>query len=371
MRPNERCWCGSGKKYKKCHWMREYEDQVTTATLADVTKSKFAQRYCSVPSALKPDCHGDIVQAHTVSKSSSLKRIARDGHVYAFKTNLHELHRNDGRILPKLLGINKASTFTGFCKYHDASLFSPIETDSFNDSKEHCFLVAYRTIAREFFTKSAAYNTIDTMRTIDRGRDISEQIRIQDFIRPFAEGTHNGLKHISGHKTSLDSMLCSGNYQAINAYIINLDTPPPVMCSGAIFPEVDFAGNTFDNLANASTKQPDVLHFSSFSTETGGKIVFSWLKHDLGMTSKELVDSLNNLHIVETSSALMRFFFEFCENLFISPNWWDGLSYEVRESLIGRVQSGASPLVARKHDCLVVDNLPLENWCITNRIYIV
>jgi len=58
-----------------------------------------------------------------------------------------------GRLHPELVGINNASTFTGFCSEHDNTIFSKVEKETFLGSQEQCFPVAYRALARELCTK--------------------------------------------------------------------------------------------------------------------------------------------------------------------------------------------------------------------------
>jgi hypothetical protein len=51
----------------------------------------------------------------------------------------------------ELVGRNQASTFTGLCSRHDAEIFRPIDTEDFNPrSQQHLFLIAYRSVYREF-----------------------------------------------------------------------------------------------------------------------------------------------------------------------------------------------------------------------------
>jgi hypothetical protein len=87
----------------------------------------YGRQRCMVPDELRDACSGNIVRAHTVSKSGSLSHIAKDGHIYAFKTSVQSIARVDGLLQPKMVGVNQASTFTGFCGKHDKDLFAPVE----------------------------------------------------------------------------------------------------------------------------------------------------------------------------------------------------------------------------------------------------
>lgn len=128
---NQPCWCNSGIKYKKCHYNRESQKPVSEAEIYQASNKFYSSKSCSVPDAMKHECNKKIIKAHSVSKGSSLKAISVDGHV------LTTLNLNAGsykNFKPVLIGINKASTFTGFCEKHDAKLFSPIENSEFDGS---------------------------------------------------------------------------------------------------------------------------------------------------------------------------------------------------------------------------------------------
>ena len=93
----------------------------------------FSQNECLVPEPLKHECDNGIAKAHTVPRNC-LKRIARNGHVSSFVTTPH-VHPGQapetGLLHPHRAGVNKASTFSGFCPKHDNDLFAPLEKTPF------------------------------------------------------------------------------------------------------------------------------------------------------------------------------------------------------------------------------------------------
>ena len=129
-----------------------------------------------------------------LSKSSSLRNIARDGHVYGFEISIRSLDQNRGFVLPSLLGVNRASTFTGFCSKHDNLIFSPLEDRPFTGSKEQCFLLGYRALAREYFTKLSAKSLSDIHRQGDRGKPPEQQRIYQDHVSALLSGVEAGVQ---------------------------------------------------------------------------------------------------------------------------------------------------------------------------------
>ena len=91
------------------------------------------------PSELTCDCSETIVKAHTISRSRSLKMISREGFVYAIKTDLVKFNKQGSRFAFALNTIKAASTFRGFCKPHDESIFAYIEKDIFSTTYNRTF----------------------------------------------------------------------------------------------------------------------------------------------------------------------------------------------------------------------------------------
>ena len=64
------------------------------------------------------------------------------------------IERAEGEILHHLVGINSATTFTGFCSLHDQQLFKPIDTELLLPTPEQVFLLHYRALCRELYVKN-------------------------------------------------------------------------------------------------------------------------------------------------------------------------------------------------------------------------
>jgi len=358
---NDPCWCGSGKKYKRCHFNRHLEKKINPWEASKTVRRAFSSQYCSAPDSLKNKCCGNIVRAHSVSKSTNLKRISRNGHVYAFIPSFENLSKNSGIVQPELVGINKASTFTGFCAYHDKKFFSPLEDNIFNGTKEQCFLLAYRALAREYFTKKSSASLMDYLKSVDRGRELPDQIAIQELAMGHSLGVSAGVRDLKIYKNKYDKMLENTDYYMFRTLIINFKKLPSVMCSAAIYPECDFQGNKLQDLLDLDVT-PDLITFSSIASINGGSVVFSWNDENSKGYCEKFVSSLKSVITNDLTSSLIRFFFEFSENVFLEPNWWESLSNTKQEKLIFRLLSGASFLKERKNDCLCNDVTRFDDW---------
>lgn len=357
---NAPCWCRSGRKYKKCHLNRHLEEPIPHWEAEQQYRKSFGTKYCSSPESMKSQCAGQIIKAHTVSKSSSLLKIARDGHVYGIVPSFTNLTKNNGLLNPELIGVNKASTFTGFCGVHDKSLFSVFENKPFIGSAEQSFLIGYRSLSREYFTKMSQHNLQSSYKELDKGRSESTQQSIQQFSSLHSIGVELGVRDIKSHKASYDNVLVSGNFNKVRSYVIEFSGIVPIACSGAFFPEKDFKGKRLQDLSELGPVL-DILCFSIFTSENNSYAVFTWMEESDAACSS-FIGSLMKISNDRIFPVLVQFSCATFENVFFSPEWWEALHGEKQEAIIALLMSGASPFVLSDFNILVDKGINLGQY---------
>lgn len=236
-------------------------------------KKNFNPAYCLAPESHQLNCSKKIVKAHTVSKAKGLKLIAQDGHVCSLQLTPENFEKHGYFLPPKLIGINKASTFTGFCSIHDDAVFSPLEKKNFSTiDKEHLFLLMYRAFSRGFYTKQA---------------QLLSHLELLDYPFPDLEEYYGYLSNIvAGYEDNLayriifDKMLVNSDFEKMRGVVFILNERPPVMCSGSFYPDQDFNGNNLQDIVDL-TIIPSLISVTSFyESSMGGLIVFTWLDQD-------------------------------------------------------------------------------------------
>lgn len=332
---NDRCWCGSGQKFKRCHLGRESAEPLKSWEVSTTHRKNFSQRLCSAPDSLQDKCSGSIVAAHTVPRSGSLNQIADDGHVMAFIPSLEKLIKHNGILQPERVGVRRASTFTGFCSIHDDGLFSSLEKSHFVGSQEQCFLLAYRAYAREIYTKRAAAKQGDLLKDLDRGRSADQQMAIQAFALLHGAGIDAALRDIEIHKARFDKCLTSGDFSSVRSYIVELVEAPPVMCSATYAPTIDFAGKRLQDMADL-TLVPELMSITSFFGGEKGYIVFTWMAED-NHCCTALIKSLEMISDTDLTPRLVEYFFDNFENVFASPLWWEAIGKPNQDALVQRM----------------------------------
>ncbi|MFM0198561.1 hypothetical protein PQR53_01620 [Paraburkholderia fungorum] len=278
-----------------------------------------------------------------------MRQIAEHGHVMGTKPSLGQLVKNNGMLILTSVGISQASTFTGFCAYHDKHLFAPLEDEPITLSDEQLFLLAYRSLARELYAKEGNAKTAELMREVDRGRDKADQIAIQTAATGYATGVDLALNELHQAKDIMDGMLASGDFAAMNHFIVELSQLPSVLVSASTQPEFDFSGNRLQTFGSSTDPMSHII-FNCISYDAVGCFVFSWLQiHD--EVCAKFIETLVGLGKHEIGNALVRFAYSFAENTWASPKWWNLLNKQARDDVSLRLQHGM--LIPHSPACLL------------------
>jgi len=286
--------------------------------------------------------------------------MARKGHVYQGSIDYALLNKSGGRIIPKLIGINEASTFWGFCQAHDSSTFAPLETRTLGPTDEQAFLIAYRPLVKELYLKMCQLESLELCREADKGRALHEQLDIQELIRLHGLGIRSAIYDLEHHKTLFDADLIARDFDHVRYVTIHLDCAPDIMCSGMVQPEYAFDGTLIQDLTDIGSVL-QMIAFSLLATDGGGAAVFAW-RDNSNAASSVLVDSLLTLPESDIPSALVRFALSELENAFFRPSWWENLSDAEQRALEDRINHNVNPLVNVAPTLLCDDGIRAVNW---------
>ena len=353
MRVNDICWCGSDKKWKKCHRDREHQQTVPIGKLmSDHHQAQMSGGNCLHPQANAATCSPNIIRAHSVQRKGGLAAIAEDGHVISPKRGVEDIFKNDGKIVPRRQGVNDASTFQGFCGAHDEQLFSPIEKFSITLSKQAAFLLSYRAICYEMFTKDAALHATEIQRQADKGQPFEMQCETQQYLHMFREGVKRGIKDLETWKGKYDAAFLTGDYDEFLFYGMRFSTALPIVACGAFHPEFDFKGK---NLQIITRGESEFEHLCFNLTVVGGKsmAVLGWTGGRQG-PAEQFIDSFKALPKDTMANAAFHIACEHLENTYFRPSWWEAQTISAKEYLMRRFRSGTGPSedTERRSDCL-------------------
>jgi len=295
----------------------ELTQKIIVAETNKVLDKAMRKKECLHPNASTSSC-SRFGKAHSVQKSK-LTKIAENGHV--LKTGIG---RMSGVPSMKRVGIKQASTFYGFCNYHDNKLFEPIENKPLELNERNAFLLAFRSICLHIYYKRR-HATTDLFSTVPKNPVTCK------FITYYEESIGNGVRRLLRMAEpiyeKMGKAILNNNYSGTNYFAIEFDTVPDILCSDASVINFGFQGT----LARPEPKPLDLITCSLLPYRQGGVVVFAW--YGKNTTNENFILSLSSLCEHEVPDAIVRFLFRYVGNFFIAPRWWDQLSVDKQCSL--------------------------------------
>ncbi len=302
-----------------------------------------------------------FISAHSIQKSGQLSLIAENGHVYRINADLSTLFQTNGIPQPKKIGIKKVSTFNGFCKHHDNSLFEPIDNNPLEPTQEQIeeqlVLYAYRCICRELFVKE---NTVIALGNLENHPELDYEY--QRFLKSSRAGHFLGLERLKYHKHYYDEALAHKNYEEFECVYFTSTSICSLQLSGLLYPHFDFTGQQLQDLLDLSSPL-DLITFFTAPTSNGWCFGFVWHKSsNVSCTSFLQSFALRIQDGENIEDALLRFSFSCCENHAFRISWWDRLSENAKEALIARFCLGAFPRIPIPPNYLVEGCEGIADW---------
>ena len=301
----------------------------TARELGQKLRDKARKKECLHPNS-PAECKGKIVKSHTVQRAL-LKKIARNNHVYSPDINMRA---NEDPFCLVRKGLKQASTFTGFCSYHDNQMFAPIEKQAFELTEHNIFLLTYRSMARGFYVgrenNQLFMFSTDTPLTSDENTGPIHGVFIED--PRFDDLVMKDLEVFA--KMQKAYARCS--YAGTQFYAIELDTVPEILCSGMTNVEFDFAGSRLQSVTQEDSQDLITMSLLPFRNKYGVAI-FSW--YERSDVNERFIRSLLSIPKGDIPNAIVRFVFQHFENFFVSPRWWDNLSATIQKRLLERLSS--------------------------------
>lgn len=311
--------------------------------------------YCSHPQASKHTCSRRIIRSHTIQRRGGLTAIAENGHVISPKLGFEDIFKNEGKIIPREHGVKGASTFMGFCEFHDSSMFRPVESGAAVINVETAFLLSFRALSYELFTKRSAIRAVEVQREMDRGKPFDIQCAIQEFLNVQRHGLERGLKDLEGWKLEYDESFRKQRYNIYSFCGVAFSDALPVVACGAFHPEFDFEANSLQKLGRGDMRFDHMTY--NLTTINGVTVAVLGWTGDKDGPSEQFARSFMNLPSDQKANAAVYLAFEHLENVYMRPSWWNGCSNNIKSHLVQRFRSGIGIAgVKRRADCLSKSN---------------
>lgn len=313
--PNDLCPCGSGKKYKKC-CMGKQDDADFSNPLSFLENYKMVRKESKIKQCLHPnkqECSEKIIGAHSIQNNKILKKISSDGKVYM------PCPKADNPFAPMTsYGRKEATVFTGFCGFHDKTLFQPIEDRNFEKTEKQIFLYTYRCFAIEYHKKQE----VKKMEQIIFQKKPS-LVNMPKEDNPF-KGQEQAIEDFHEDKKIFDKALMDKEYGVLSSVIWEFEQDVKFACTGFEALQYDLDNNKIQNLLDFS-KPAQHVFVCVFPENEKTYCIISWLKKNDSLFSK-FKEQLDNLTIEKRKNYINNLLPMISENLVVNPEAWEKLS---------------------------------------------
>lgn len=299
----------------------------------------------------------ESIDAHSIQKGAVLSLVAQNGKIYAPSKNFGDTKRSKGRITFTEQGVNRVSTFRGFCGKHDNELFEPIDNAPLAPTPEQVALYAYRSLCREVFVKE---NAVALFR--DNPKNPPRNKANQDVFDAMAKGSQFALKNLYAQKEKFDLLFRSSCFDSVRSVLFHSLQQPSVVFSGLLYPDFDFLGNQLQDLSDHNGEL-DLITFSFAPMSQGWALLFAW-HCDSSQSCVPLIRSLATRVYDDDGlgDLLFRFVISNCENLAISPTWWESLTEDQRGEITNSANHMADVFSLPRSDYLTKGLEAIAEW---------
>ncbi|MFN0129106.1 MAG: hypothetical protein ACKV19_20740 [Verrucomicrobiales bacterium] len=272
-------------------------------------------------------CKPGIVRAHAIQEAL-IREIAVKGHVLQFNVYQRHSPQQEHRNWPTLVGVDCATTFTGFCSYHDNQIFLPIENSPFTPTPESCFLYAYRALCARLYDAKYKFELVNAQAAALRASGQTNLHLIERNIAANALDT----EEILTIKTKWDGCLTSRDFSSFDHLALSCPYTPSIIGTSFFAPR-----KNFDYTFAQDTKSKRFLKWVSMSVlplkDGRGLVLISSEKKNPVWV--RFTESLLTYPPEKRTMAVVNYMVPyFGTQLIIGPSWWGQLPNESQEAIV-------------------------------------
>jgi hypothetical protein len=185
-------------------------------------------------------CRGQIVRSHSIQKSAFDRYGTDDRRVYHFDP----LTRPHQGVRLRLVGVNRATTFTAFCEHHDHTIFRPIEELPFENRADQAFLFHYRAFAWTYYDRAHRTDILKAMYS-----DLASQVGQREVAWLAERIALNSidLRELDQTKQRYETILKTGNADQFVFRAFRTRRVPDIACAEFFAPNKDLFGTAIQD----------------------------------------------------------------------------------------------------------------------------
>ena len=291
----------------------------------------------------KGECVMPTKRAHSLQRQGALGFLEKDkgGNKYLY-VHSEKCYNSEHKFYDlKRTGRKTATTFDGFCSFHDTELFKAIEnepetTDIHND--EHCFLHSYRSFA------ICAHSKLEEWKLYNSS-DVFNKRYSPEQLAGAREGVRLALKDLEKPKQLINNWLINKQYSELEYLTFEYPYRIPVGCASDITPHQLPTGEPIQMNHRSSEPQSSILTTVLPFSDRSVVILAAFPDDELGC---KFLEELKRINEIRQQKFLSFFLFEGAENIVVSPHFIEKQPIQWRKQycgLLNYVAANTTPFV--------------------------
>lgn len=336
--PYEPCPCGSDKNFKFCCYQEARKSKDLSHKFSEYTDKRLQHEVMKTwddtdfkvcLGFIEDECKPLIKSAHAIQNNRILNRISENGHVYTITA---KVSRKGIDADFKKVSKNKASTFFGFCDFHDTELFKPIELNDYTGDPLQNFLFAFRGFCLEYHRKIRRLNTLRNGFKINPASMLSLTIIHNYRIAEF---------DIADSRTEYETFredYINGNFEDLVTLQRSLDYEVDFAISSGFAVKDDVLGNEINDIYSIKTELIPNIYLNIFPVQNQTTIILSYHKK-YEKVYNDYFEQLKVLSDRQLEKHLNFLIINYTENVFFRPRLIDAMSEQEKNSLLKSFES--------------------------------
>lgn len=285
---------------------------------------------CSHPN--KDECRLPIKNAHSIQRQGSLKYLEKttNKNSFIYSHTDRQFNKKYDFLDLKPIGRKDASTFFGFCEFHDTELFKEIENDPESTDIEndlHCFLHTYRSFSHSYHRKYEEFKLFTS-----NNPEVKKYLNkmYQNTQEEILNGIKLALQDLESPKKRLDDLLINKKFSELTYYCYEYPYRCPITCSGVTSPSHFKSSQPF-NLSNDSNDKYSNIFTTVLPLKNKTLIILSTFSDDF-----EAIKYLEEFEEIPYELEFQRYLsfhiINNLENVYISPIFYDKKDFRWKQS---------------------------------------
>ena len=276
-------------------------------------------------------CGKKAINAHSIQKSGALSLLESNCNgnncIYSFReTELNQKKENTF----KPTGKKSASTFWGFCNDHDTDIFQEIENNPNRidlNKLKHKFLLCFRAFAISYHRRK---EDVHLFSKAEKNNDLKTHIKEYGDLddkgfEEYLKGSKLAVSDMNPQKNLLIESLKNKDYDCLHYFHYTVEYQIKFTSTMLTSPPYLFSGKEINISMDHNYEYSDII--STFIPLKNKSLVVLASFKD----RPDGIKYLNELSTFEKSKkeiALSWHALTDCENVFLSPHWYNSLSKE-------------------------------------------